>query len=152
MVLGGFWEIVLWTSVFCGCISSLKHRVDYHVKNMRRIPDGFDHPTDISGAQLLRPPKKPKKPIRVFTVEDLKDLFRQGYRVDNIDVRGDIATLLDESAVHPVVKDLYERKLKRSQPGNRDFNDTARIAIAIEGGGMRGCVAAGMISVSQCGT
>ena len=40
-----------------------------------------------------------------------------------------------------MIKALYERQKEGSEPGNR--NDRKKVAIAIEGGGMRGCVAAG---------
>jgi hypothetical protein len=49
--------------------------------------------------------------------------------------------------VHPVAKLLHERKNNSSMPtmeGRRA--DGYRVALAIEGGGMRGCVSAGMAS------
>ena len=41
-----------------------------------------------------------------------------------------------------MIKTLYARVEQGSEPGNR--TDGKKIAIAIEGGGMRGCVAAGI--------
>lgn len=43
-----------------------------------------------------------------------------------------------------IPKALYDRKCANSEPGNRI--DGRKIALAVEGGGMRGCVSAGMIS------
>jgi hypothetical protein len=61
---------------------------------------------------------------------------------------GDIASLLDDrSKIHPVVEALYKRKAESSEQGRRV--DGYKIGLAIEGGGMRGCVGAGMIYVSQ---
>ena len=44
---------------------------------------------------------------------------------------------------HAVTQLLHERRRQHSQPGQR--NDAYKVALAIEGGGMRGCVSAGMI-------
>ena len=46
-----------------------------------------------------------------------------------------------------MIKTLYERAEQGSEPGNR--KDGKKIAIAIEGGGMRGCVAAGRIFITS---
>lgn len=46
-----------------------------------------------------------------------------------------------DHAVHTLMK---ERFLERSTPGHRIKGDNATLALAIEGGGMRGCVSAGM--------
>ena len=59
-------------------------------------------------------------------------------------MRGDTTSSRSETAVHPVVLALNDRINSNSIPGNRV--DNRKIAIAIEGGGMRGCVAAGMIT------
>ena len=59
----------------------------------------------------------------------------------DLDVRGDSSSL---PADHPVIAALHERLRSGSAPGARD--DGMRIALAIEGGGMRGSVAAGMVA------
>ena len=136
------------TSLTCSS-NGVNSKLKFLLKTWRRVPEGFERPLDSEGRLLLSRPRKPKVPIVTSSVKELKDLFKQGYRVEDMDVRGDIAMLLKEPQVHPVVKALYERKKRGSKPGERGVNDTAKIAIAIEGGGMRGCVAAGMISVSS---
>jgi predicted patatin/cPLA2 family phospholipase len=51
---------------------------------------------------------------------------------------------------HPVVALLHERRARGSRPGARD--DEAHVTLAIEGGGMRGAVSAGMtIAVHELG-
>ena len=90
--------------------------------------------------------KKPKTPIRVTSLPQLKECIREGYRVQDLDVRGDTAPGLQDGRVHPVVEALYKRRSENSLPGKRKEGDTMKIALAIEGGGMRGCVAAGMAS------
>lgn len=47
---------------------------------------------------------------------------------------------------HAVRNLIKERFLSRSTPGNRHASDNSTLAIAIEGGGMRGCVSAGMVA------
>ena len=44
---------------------------------------------------------------------------------------------------HPVVRAVMERYRSQSKPGLRQTGDKFKIALAIEGGGMRGAVAAG---------
>jgi predicted patatin/cPLA2 family phospholipase len=50
-------------------------------------------------------------------------------------------------AVHPVALVLRERAERGSQPGKRD--DPHRVALALEGGGMRGVVSAGMTAALE---
>jgi hypothetical protein len=115
-----------------------------------RMPQGFDRPRDAEGNVINSRPDSPKEPIVVQSVAELKDMFSRGYNVKDLDVRGNIAELLEDSDyIHPVVKALHQRKVSESKPGERVEGDVARIAIAIEGGGMRGAVGAGMITVSS---
>ena len=50
---------------------------------------------------------------------------------------------------HPVLRAVSERYKEGSRPGARRSSDKMRIALAIEGGGMRGCVAAGATAALQ---
>lgn len=113
---------------------------DRHHSN---LPEGFQFRDYPEGKFLGKRPLKPKVPIRVTTVTELKRLIGLGYAVSDLDVRGD--TAIPNNVVHPVVKALHERKKLNSTPGDR--KDGKRIALAIEGGGMRGCVACGMTVV-----
>jgi hypothetical protein len=47
---------------------------------------------------------------------------------------------------HAVRNLIKERYMSGSTPGNRLPNDNSTLALAIEGGGMRGCVSAGMVA------
>jgi len=49
--------------------------------------------------------------------------------------------------VHPVAQLLLERAAKGSHPGARD--DNYQVALAIEGGGMRGAITAGMVAAIE---
>lgn len=107
------------------------------------LPEGFTRPVDKNGKVVF---KKLDKPKPIHNIDELKQMIAEGYRVRDLDVRGDIASLLNTTTeIHPVVKELYKRKLSKSLPGYR--TDGNRIAISVEGGGMRGCVAAGMMTV-----
>jgi hypothetical protein len=53
---------------------------------------------------------------------------------------GDTRTVSTE---HPVIGSVIKRWKEGSKPGRRSYDDKNRIALCIEGGGMRGCVAAG---------
>ena len=68
---------------------------------------------------------------REFGVDDV---YRQ--------IRGDSATHEAVSGQHEVLQAIKARVESGSRPGHR--RDKLKIALAIEGGGMRGCVSAGM--------
>lgn len=107
--------------------------------------------------------------------EDVSDRFRSELsgRVDysallaSLSVKGDtqlIGSPNHRDVVHPVVQLLHERKrkideVKRTSPSSTPTSrnkrnvyrtmppsDGYRVALAIEGGGMRGCVTAGMVT------
>ena len=61
-------------------------------------------------------------------------------RLQDIQVIGNIPNVTDE---HPVIQAVLERWKRDSKPGKRYVDDKMKIALAIEGGGMRGCVSAG---------
>lgn len=64
----------------------------------------------------------------------------------SVDAYKAIKVLANETLVsidHPVIKAVVDRWEQRSLPGRRAPDDDKRIALCMEGGGMRGCVAAG---------
>jgi predicted acylesterase/phospholipase RssA len=91
----------------------------------------------------------------ITTLEELEHAFdpesgRSGGQVlKSISVKGDTQCV---TADHPVAKLLYERKQKAKSlppgvsPLVENKKDGYKIALAIEGGGMRGCVSAGMVA------
>ena len=54
-----------------------------------------------------------------------------------------VGNATDVNPHHPVIQAVMERWRRDSKPGKRYPGDTNKIALAIEGGGMRGCVSAG---------
>jgi predicted patatin/cPLA2 family phospholipase len=55
--------------------------------------------------------------------------------------------MTEDHRAHPVVKTILRRHAEGSRPGAR--NDTERVALVIEGGGMRGVVSAGMTAAIE---
>ena len=67
------------------------------------LPEGFE-----IDSSLTTRPAKPKQPLPVSSITHLKELIYQGYRVEDLDVRGDTTRSIDD--IHPVVKALHRRK------------------------------------------
>ena len=90
--------------------------------------------------------KVPPRPRSVTSSHDLSSLLADGVPYSSLDIRGDSSALLKRGGgqQHPVAAALHQRRESSSRPGER--TDGHRIALAIEGGGMRGCVAAGMVA------
>ena len=68
-----------------------------------QLPDGFE-----IDSSLTTRPAKPKQPLPVSSITHLKELIYQGYRVEDLDVRGDTTRSIHD--IHPVVKALHRRK------------------------------------------
>ena len=92
-------------------------------------------------------------------VHELRDaLFNEGLKLEQIDgtyngLNNDElqkVKLLEETLSHEVLKILSYRYQTKSKPGQRHVNDTATLALSIEGGGMRGAVSAGMAAAIGC--
>ena len=64
------------------------------LKYWQTIPEGFERPIGKDGKLLQSRPDKPKQLIVVNSVEELKRLFSLGYRVQDLDVRGNSPTYL----------------------------------------------------------
>jgi len=95
--------------------------------------------------------------------QDPEGLFqRSGGRTDYTallraaSVKGDtqvIGSPAHPDYTHPVVQLLHERRRQRQLGGTNATNandDGAKVALAVEGGGMRGCVSAGMVCAVHC--
>ncbi|TFJ80567.1 hypothetical protein NSK_007994 [Nannochloropsis salina CCMP1776] len=99
-----------------------------------------------------------RKSVRVTSLEQLHQVLSPegGLRLRDLDVRGDsTAALLSSSfppspspssppSFHPVAAAIHARIASRSTPGAR--TDGLKIGLSLEGGGMRGCVGAGMLA------
>ena len=96
--------------------------------------------------------KKKKEPVTIKTVEELRNaiLDEELSLKDTKIVEDETNTAAAQESSplmdHAVRELIKERYLSKSTPGNRLANDNSTLAIAIEGGGMRGCVSAGMVS------
>jgi tRNA-binding EMAP/Myf-like protein len=99
--------------------------------------------------------RKPKATVR--TVDELRHaildqrwslsdiaIVHHGTDNEELDVPASIPT--DFFHNHAVRELILQRYQQQSMPGHRSINDTAILALSIEGGGMRGCVSAGMVA------
>lgn len=79
---------------------------------------------------------------------DEKGEIDYGTLLSSLNVQGDtqmIGSKEDLDYVHPVAQLLHERRRNQSMPMEGPRPDGYRLALSIEGGGMRGCVSAGMV-------
>ena len=91
---------------------------------------------------------KPSKRVSVTSVQSYRKVLAEGTPYKRLVVCGDSSPLYGDGGErrhHPVASALHARKLSGSMPGER--TDGRRIALAVEGGGMRGCVSAGMVNI-----
>ncbi|CAM9809024.1 unnamed protein product [Choristocarpus tenellus] len=113
------------------------HRVCAHRLSARDKGQG--------GSDTLRKGKEDKKRIRVTSEKEMCSLLEGGTELFDLDVRGDSYEVLrDREDEHPVLEVLRKRIASGSKPGKRE--DGLKVGLAIEGGGMRGCVSAGMVA------
>jgi predicted acylesterase/phospholipase RssA len=116
------------------------------------------------GADIRKAAKAqtPKEIFEIKTVEELEDYFddKEGrYRTEKgeidydsllrgLSVKGDtqiIGSKDHPEYVHPVAKLLHERKRNNSVCVEGERPDGCKVALVVEGGGMRGCISAGMV-------
>ncbi|CAM9547154.1 unnamed protein product [Ectocarpus sp. 6 AP-2014] len=75
----------------------------------------------------------------------MRTLLADGKSLFDLDARGDSQAMLEaREDEHPVVEVLRKRVKAGTKPGSH--GDGLKVGLAIEGGGMRGCVSAGMIA------
>lgn len=129
----------------------------FDVTTLKELDDYFD---DVR----LRFRKKNRKNEAVTPGENSRKVIDYDALLASLSVKGDtqiIGSPERKDLVHPVVQLLHERrrhieKIKREKEtdsinGKSIYrtippDDGCRIALAVEGGGMRGCVTAGMVS------
>eukprot|EP00934_Nitzschia_sp_Nitz4_P003407 Nitzschia sp. Nitz4//scaffold166_size90379//7618//10428//NITZ4_005045-RA/size90379-processed-gene-0.51-mRNA-1//-1//CDS//3329538160//3397//frame0 len=94
--------------------------------------------------------------VEVKTVEELDNYFQTNMRkgvdeealMKKLYVQGDTQVIGSPDKpdyVHPVAQLLHERRRNNSQSVEGEREDGFKVALVVEGGGMRGCVSAGMI-------
>lgn len=83
-------------------------------------------------------------PVQVSTVPEFN--YMKPASVRSFAVTADTSMIRQD---HPVIKVVLDRWRKSSLPGNRGEDDNNKVALAIEGGGMRGCVSAGATAALQ---
>jgi hypothetical protein len=91
--------------------------------------------------------RQTKKPATIVkNVSELRSaILDEGKPLKDINLQQEEIASVDEGPFdHEVLKVIAQRAKMNSKPGNRDPDDHAKLALSIEGGGMRGSVSAGM--------
>ncbi|CAB9496200.1 Patatin-like phospholipase [Seminavis robusta] len=117
----------------------------------------------VTGAAKDATSRKPKKQSttkadklqKIKTVQELRQaVLDDGKELKELQLDPEAQLLVNATAQellnHDVVELMVQRFKSGSTPGNRAPGDNARLALAIEGGGMRGAVSAGMASAIAC--
>jgi len=87
-----------------------------------------------------------KKTNAITNVHELRSaILDEGKQLKELENLSEEASIsIQEMLNHDVIQLISQRYSASSMPGNRHENDTAKLALSIEGGGMRGAVSAGM--------
>ena len=80
--------------------------------------------------------------VQARSLDELRQASIQS-KLHNVVVVSNVSTVNRD---HPTLSIIQSRLLENSKPGRRSKNDMDKIALCIEGGGMRGCVSAGAAS------
>ena len=96
----------------------------------------------VKGGKMPRPSRVANAYKTVISSSTLEGALRMGTPLHRILAMGNTSSI---TTSHPVIRSLVERWSSGSTPRTRalDGGDGCKIALCIEGGGMRGCVAAG---------
>jgi hypothetical protein len=100
--------------------------------------------TDLESLQR----RKQQQPHIVTNVHELRSkILDAGWELQHLKVECPYASAnatISDVLQHDVLQLMVSRYHSRSRPGERSSNDTAYLALAIEGGGIRGAVCSGM--------
>lgn len=99
-----------------------------------------------------------KEDFKVRDIHELRDaIINKNYKFEQLEIvrKNTTAGVNKSDAIcellnHDVINLIAKRYKSGSKPGNRDTSDNEKLALCIEGGGMRGCVPAGMVAAIAC--
>ena len=119
---------------------------------IKTIPELYDYWADKK--KRFRKKKKSKRDdgtISVGAIDDDGDDIDYDALLAAVDVKGDtqiIGSPDHPDLVHPVLQLLHERRRTKSPltPTTEARPDGFKVALVVEGGGMRGCLSAGMVA------
>jgi hypothetical protein len=79
----------------------------------------------------------------VDSLDEFNEQLARGIKLESMKVVGNVSSTPKHDLLnHPVMQVLHNRAKSKSKPGER--TDPYKVALSIEGGGMRGCISAGM--------
>ncbi len=128
--------------------TSLFSKLKYKSVDDNEVFEEFDLIRKTTTDSVNNTPRK-RNTIVVTNVQELRQaILINGAQLSDIDLQIDYSTVTtsnDTSQQHEVLRLMHKRFLSDSKPNRRHLNDKAnKLALAIEGGGMRGAVSAGM--------
>jgi len=139
-------------------------KVDGKVSRRLALLDKLGIMRESKGGSSSRVKKSKKEKIPIHTAKDLEDYYNDSKNIfrkknsqdidydtllERLSVVGDTQIIGSPShpdIVHPTARLIHERRRNGSKPSKDERPDGCKIALSIEGGGMRGCVTAGMVS------
>ena len=92
------------------------------------------------GALCTKMPNRMRHSTAISNLEVFNTLDLSASRLRKIVVFSNTSSV---KSSHPVIELVAKRWKTKSKPGKRLSGDAQKVALCIEGGGMRGCVAAG---------
>lgn len=116
----------------------------------QRLPLMYSNETSTSGSPVLESIKtrNQKHQYVVSNVHELREkVLDEGLQLQNVKIDCPYTSAnatIDEVLKHDVIQLIVSRFHSQSKPGFRHPSDTAYLALAIEGGGVRGAVCSGM--------
>ena len=135
-----------------------KFKLKYNSYKEKRLNNTkYDFPSRLKSPTTLSSRIKNDKK-EIHNVHEIRDaLFNKGLNLEQIEgvfspseQEYERSKILQETLNHEVLQLISYRFKTSSKPGKRHVNDTATLALSIEGGGMRGAVSAGMAAAIGC--
>jgi len=134
-----------------GIDSTTRTMIGKRIRAIREANQKARHSSQLLALEKKK--AKEKETVLVETVEELRHaILDQQLSLSDTTIVERVTKTSKEQAEssplmdHAVRSLIKERYLSRSTPGKRLSTDNSTMAIAIEGGGMRGCVSAGMVA------
>jgi len=121
----------------------------YYTDGFGTVSAPFRSTSLTARLELFRTTHKNNPPTVISTIDELNTAFSD--KSNNfVSVQGDTQHIGSPQSnfVHPVAQLLHQRRREKSPltPVDRIRPDRMKVALVIEGGGMRGCVTAGMVT------
>lgn len=128
--------------------SDLQNETKFVVRSRSESLSVINATTEVEETSISKSVSPTDNPIAISNVNDLRSaVLDKGRELKELDLELKEAELqVADLLRHEVIQLILKRHKEKSVPGHRSEGDTARLALAIEGGGMRGAVGGGMVA------